>query len=195
MGNLLNLTDARIKKIISNFKIKKESIISLRQGYEQLIKDVPYQYLAHIMRTMEDYIRKNVKEAEYFRITCMPAEESREEIKDLACATYQEKYSFDIVYDKNMPEDRKRACIAHELGHLWLVIQTNKEYESKHEPLSSIYGFLIMLHKLDYTHDQNERHSSIKQELCDSEDKLITEFLFIMNRTDGKYNTSQVFDR
>jgi len=186
MNATFNLNNERIKNIASNFKIHTESITLLKDGYDALIKNVPYQYLAHIMRTMEDYIRKNVEKAEYFRITCMPTEESKDKLKDLACATYQKKYSFDIVYDRNMSETRKKVCIAYELGHLWLVIKTNKEYESKHEPLSSIYGLLIMLHKLDF---QNQNSKTF------TEEELIQEFLFIMNRNDGKYHTSQIFDR
>ncbi|MGP1520513.1 MAG: ImmA/IrrE family metallo-endopeptidase [Treponema sp.] len=174
------------------FNISQDNISSISDWYDKLIKNVPYQYLAHIMRTMEDYIRKNIPKAESFRITCMPTEESKDELKDLACATYQEGYSFDIVYDRNMSESRKRVCIAHELGHLWLVITTNKEYESNHEPLSSVFGLLIMLHKLDYK-KQSKSSLSHKQDVCDSEEELIREFLFIMNRNNGRYNTSQVF--
>lgn len=194
MTNTFHLNNTRLNKIEDSFKIHKESILQLKDDYTKLVENVPYQYLAHIMRTMEDYIRKNVEKAEYFRITCMPTEESKDELKDLACATYQEKYSFDIVYDRNMSETRKRVCIAHELGHLWLVIQTNKNYDSTHEPLSSIYGLLIMLHKLD-CQKQNSNSEARGEETEVEEDKLIKEFLFIMNRNDGKYNTSQVFER
>ncbi|MGP1414418.1 MAG: ImmA/IrrE family metallo-endopeptidase [Treponema sp.] len=192
METFFNLSNSRIKNILNAFNISQDNISSISDWYDNLIKNVPYQYLAHIMRTMEDYIRKNIPKSEFFRITCMPTEESKDELKDLACATYQEGYSFDIVYDRNMSESRKRVCIAHELGHLWLVIKTNKEYESNHEPLSSLFGLLIMLHKLDYK-KQNKSSLSHKQDVCDSEEELIREFLFIMNRNNGRYNTSQIF--
>lgn len=186
-GFKFDFADEEIKTISNRFGIKKESIDALIVDYQKLIQDIPYQYLAHIIRTMETYVRKNVKDAQFFRITCEPTPESNEALKGLAGATYHERYSFDIVYDKEMKDKDKRVCIAHELGHLFLVIMQNTEYDAKHEPLSSIYGLLTMIHKLHHKKNNGDSYNSAEA--------LINAFLLLMNRSDGKFNTSQSFQR
>lgn len=167
--------------ICKAFSLKKDSVDILTDDYRNLIKTIPYQYLAHIIRTMEVYIRNLAPEWQFFRITCTPTNESNEFLKELACATYQEFDSFDIVYDKDMNPLQKRVCIAHELGHLFLVITKKRNYGDKHEPLSTLYGILTMLHKQQFQH-KDKKHRS--------EQDVIADFSQMLNRLNGKPNIS-----
>ena len=186
-GCKFDFTDEEIKTISNRFDIKEETISTLIADYQKLIQNIPYQYLAHIIRTMETYVRKNIKDAQFFRITCEPTPESNDALKGLAGATYHERHSFDIVYDKEMDGKDKRVCIAHELGHLFLVIMQKTGYDVKHEPLSSLYGLLTMIHKLHHKKNYYDAYKSVEA--------LINAFLLLMNRNDGKFNTFQSFQR
>ncbi len=147
MHNKFSCSPDTLKKMSEEFSIQEESIIQISQTYEKLINNIPYQYLAHIIRTIEEYVRNKVSGAGFFRITCKPIKNNAK-VKGLASATYQKPYSFDIVYDDSMPEINKRVCIAHELGHLLVSVMFDQNYDRKpHEPLSSVYGILITLHK------------------------------------------------
>lgn len=167
--------------ICKTFSLKQESVDILTEDYKKLIQTIPYQYLAHIIRTMEVYIRNISPEWQFFRITCSPTNESNKFLKELACATYQKFDSFDIVYDKDMTSLQKRVCIAHELGHLFLVVMTNREYGDNHEPLSTVYGILTMLHKQQFQ-NKDKKHRS--------EQDVIADFSQMLNRLNGKPNIS-----
>lgn len=163
------------------FSLKKGFVDSLTDEYTNLIREIPYQYLAHIIRTMEVYIRNISEDWQFFRITCSPTNESSDFLKELACATYQKFDSFDIVYDKDMTPLQKRVCIAHELGHLFLVVMTDRDYGDNHEPLSTLYGILTMLHKQQFQ-NKDKKHKS--------EQDVIADFSQMFNRINGKPNIS-----
>lgn len=175
--------DQKTKKDVANlFDIKETSIDKMIEDYNRLIQNIPYQYLAHIIRTMEVYIRKNIPKSDFFRITCNPTKTSNDMIKGQAIAKYAKPYSFDIIYDKDMDDLQKRVCIAHELGHLFLVIMKDREYDDKHEPLSTVYGILTMLHKQDFKN--KEKHKSDQAVLAD--------FSLMFNKDNGKFNISSI---
>lgn len=169
------------RDICKIFSLKRDNVDVLMKDYKELVDTIPYQYLAHIIRTMEVYIRNLAPEWQFFRITCNPTNESNEFLKELAIATYQEFDSFDIIYDKDMNPLQKRVCIAHELGHLFLVIMKNTNYEDRHEPLSTVYGILTMLHKQQFQ-NKNKKHRS--------EQDVVADFSQMQNRLKGKPNIS-----
>ncbi len=147
MDNHFEAQSNTVKMISEKFLLNTDSIVKVNDGYNELINNIPYQYLAHIIRTIEEYVRRKVPKADFFRITCKPIKDNPK-IKDLASAKYHKPYSFDIVYDGDMPEIKKRVCIAHELGHLLVCVMLGQNFDrQKHEPLSSVYGILITLHK------------------------------------------------
>lgn len=168
MANKLFCNDPLLAaKISGEFPLKTENVASMIDMYEHLIKIIPYQYLAHIIRTIEEYVRQYVQGADFFRITCKPIKDNKK-IQGLASATYQKPYSFDIVYDDSMPEIKKRVCIAHELGHLLVSIKPDRNYNiAPHEPLSSVYGILITLHK---------KYCKDVQKTSQSTDEIIKDF-------------------
>lgn len=167
MSDKFNCSTAARKKISKEFQLTEENISDVNKAYNKLIKNIPYQYLAHIIRTIEEYVRKTVKGADYFRITCMPAKPEDKMIG----ATYQKPYSFDILYDSNKSEIERRVFIAHELGHLLVSVMLNQNYgRQAHEPLSSVYGILITLHKMSCR--DTERTSLSEEEIIEDFKKL-----------------------
>lgn len=175
MKNKFSCPDSAIRKISEEFPLNEKNIVKISKLYEKLIDEIPYQYLAHIIRTIEEYIRTHIKGADFFRITCKPIK-NNEKIKGLASATYQKFYSFDIVYDDSGDNDEseinKRVWIAHELGHLLVSVMLDQHYNLKpHEPLSSVYGILITLHK---KFCKNTERTSI------SDDEIINDFKKIL---------------
>lgn len=111
-------------KIIQLLDVKEEVIDEYIKRYNT-VTDIPYQYLAHIIRTLETYVRK--KEGfGYFRITCTPTKDMARIAENLAAGFYDEKRSYDIYYDEYLPELQKRVAIAHELGHLFFIMEFDK---------------------------------------------------------------------
>ena len=166
-------------KIIELFGIKESSINDYVELYNT-ITDIPYQYLAHIIRTLETYIRQKDGFG-YFRITCTPSKNMERSAENLAAGFYNEKRSYDIYYDECLPELQKRVVIAHELGHLFFIMEFKKDTTDMHEPLSSLFGIIAMLHKFQMANSK-EYHSS--------EENIIRDFKLLMNRQSGILNTS-----
>ena len=170
--------DAKIK-IKETIKISPETILDFENRYTTLVNSISYQYLAHIIRTLETYIREN-KNMRLFRITCRP-KNPREQARGLAWASYRKGLSYNIYYDENASGLQRRVAIAHELGHLFYLIEFDKTMDDKHEPLSSLFGIIAMIDRQETLKDI-EKHPS--------EDAIIQDFSLLMNRENGKVNIS-----
>jgi Domain of unknown function (DUF955). len=178
--NKLKPLEIDIKNKIEQFLgVSKQAIDEYVNRYNTVM-DIPYQYLAHIIRTLETYIRK--KEGfGYFRITCTPTQDMSLIAKNLSAGFYNSKASYDIFYDECLPELQKRIAIAHELGHLFFILEFDKDETDTHEPLSSLFGVITMLHKFQMARSK-EYHSS--------EEDIIRDFKLLMNRQNGIFNIS-----
>lgn len=144
------------------------------------IYDDARQYLAHLIRTMEIFVR-NQKSKEYFRITVTP-NDSADGIESLAWASYSgDWYSFDIYYDKKLDEIQKRIAIAHELGHLFYDVISETSEQADRETLSTVFGIAAMLHKYQCKSDAP---------LYASEEELVSKFKLLQNRTEDILNVS-----
>lgn len=153
-------------KILENFpSLRAEVIEDVRQLYDkELVESIPYQYLAHMIRTMESYIQEKSKN-EFFRITFTPYKSDN--ITQLACGQYHSD-SFDIFYDERIDPRQIRTAIAHELGHLFFLFHKGI-FENENnitEPLSSLFGIIIMLHKLEHN-NKKDVHISDSQIISD----------------------------
>ncbi len=191
MGNSFKCEPETLNRIYEEFKVDTKKVEMLKKYYEKMVESIPYQYLAHIIRTIEVYVRDNIEGSEDFRITCKPI--STKMLKDLAYGelshdSYKEFYSYDILYYRNEKENteldeiQQRVCIAHELGHLLLIIMTKTDFTiSNHEPLSTVYGILITLHKLSCK--DTKRTGFSQKEVMDG-------FVLMANRLKEKYNMS-----
>ena len=176
MNPISNETKEKIKNTLS---VSSQNIDNFEKLYNKLLKNISYQYLAHIIRTLETYIREN-KDMPFFRITCNPAK-PEEPAKGLAWGLYRPAYSYDISYDETASEVQARVAIAHELGHLFCIIELQTNAEKSSEPLSSLFGIIAMLHKFQML-NKKEHHKS--------EDDIISDFSLLMNRKNRITNIS-----
>ncbi len=176
---LKSITVETKKKIESSISVSPETIDKFEYLYNDLVKDISYQYLAHIIRTLETFIREK-KNMPFFRITCNPAK-PEEPAKGLAWGLYRKDFSYDISYDETASEVQTRVAIAHELGHLFCIVELGTEADNNTEPLSSLFGIIAMLHKFQML-NQKEHHKS--------EDDIIADFSLLMNRKNGIMNIS-----
>lgn len=167
------------KKIKAALGVTQETVDDFERRYNKLLKDISYQYLAHIIRTLETYIREN-KNMPFFRITCNPAK-PKDPAKGLSWGLYRPVYSYDISYDETASEVQTRVAIAHELGHLFCIVELKTTAEKSSEPLSSLFGIIAMLHKFQML-NKKEHHKS--------EADIIADFSLLMNREHGKVNVS-----
>lgn len=178
MKHSFNPISKETKKIITEkFSVSIDNINKVEKSYNSLISGISYQYLAHIIRTLETYIREN-KEMPFFRITCNPSK-PKEPAKGLAWGLYCPQYSYDINYDETADEVQVRVAIAHELGHLFCIIELGEETNS--EPLASLFGVIAMIHKFQMK-NQKKHHKSEKD--------IIDDFSLLMNSKKGIKNIS-----
>lgn len=172
---------AEIETLISNeFSASSTAIKACAESYNKILSKSPYEYLAHLIRTMEIFVR-NQKSKDYFRITVTPNDSSTG-IADLAWAAYSgDWYSFDIYYDEKLDPVQKRVAIAHELGHLFYDVISENPNQPDRETLSTLFGIAAMLHKYQCKSDVP---------LYSSEEDLIAKFKLLQNRATGTINTS-----
>lgn len=181
-----NIIEEEIKELITEKfpSISREHITSTETEYSKIIASIPYQFLAHIIRTMEIYAQKKLN-CPFFRITCSPIE-IKDVAKGLASGQYYENSSFDIVYDSKSDEIQTRVAISHELGHLFLILlhtQGNAAEDLRTEPLSTLFGIITMVHKrIDNNGKKKKCHKSDKD--------IVEDFSLLVNRNKGKFNIS-----
>lgn len=173
---------SEIEHLISTeFSATSDAIAACADSYNKILSQSPYEYLAHLIRTMEIFVR-NQKNKDYFRITVTP-NNSSSGIESLAWASYSgdDWYSFDIYYDEKLDEIQKRVAIAHELGHLFYDVISETTEQSAKETLSTLFGIIAMLHKYQCKSDTP---------LYASEEDLVSKFKLLQNRAEGKVNLS-----
>jgi hypothetical protein len=181
-------TDEIVSKISAQFNTTEETVKLLRGFYQQFSVDMKRQYLAHVIRTMEERLRA-VSGNEMFRIVCSPVDESAQELGIASADYYQGRY-FAIFYHPKMDEKQLRVLLAHELGHLFLLEFLNstlgKDYNEKTmtEPLSTILGIFTILDKNEFYHNKTTpfKHRSPQEVLSD--------FSLLQNRANNTLNVS-----
>lgn len=176
------LTSEIKKQIKRELKpLTDSNITTVETAYKKIIEKIPYQYLAHLIRTMEMYAQEKLS-CPFFRITCSPVD-IREVAQGLASGLYYDKTSFDIVYDSKSDAIQTRVAIAHELGHLFVILLNNgQNAEDKHEPLSSLFGITAMIHKRIDNNGKKRCHKS--------DEDIVKDFILLKNKDCGTYNKS-----
>jgi hypothetical protein len=163
-----------ILAISKQFSVSEEIVKTLHLFFNNIIKGIKGQYLAHIIRTMEERLRR-FPGNEMFRIECSPVD-SKEKRLGIASSHYYKGRYFSIFYHPNTEDKQLRIMLAHELGHLFLIeyfnaTQETKEYDktSQTEPLSSILGIFIIFDKNDFYYNKTAtfKHKSTKAILDD----------------------------
>jgi Zn-dependent peptidase ImmA (M78 family) len=183
-----SITDEIVSKIVKQFDTSQTQVETLRQFYMDFAHDMKRQYLAHVIRTMEERLRQ-ISGTEMFRIVCSPVDESSR-VLGIASAQYYKNRYFAIYYHPKTDEKQLRVLLAHELGHLFLVELVNstfdKQYDEKTEiePLATIFGIFSIFDKNEFYHNKT---APFKHE---STDAILRDFSLLRNRTRGRLNVS-----
>jgi hypothetical protein len=146
-----SVTDEKITHISDQFHVDKSQVDIVHRLFSRVIDGVKNQYLAHIIRCMESYIRQKTGNP-MFQINTFPIA-SDSSVLNVGCAQYYPRRCFSIFFHPRMDEKQLRTCLAHELGHLFIIELLNEEKtdDSKPldktaltEPLSSIFGIFTI---------------------------------------------------
>lgn len=179
------INSKKINEIAKCFDVKPESVELMNAKYQEISSGIKYQYLAHVIRTVETEIRKKPNFG-LFQIQCVPVENGAMPC-GFGSAQYYEENLYIIYYDPGMDEKQLRIVIAHELGHL--VVETMIKNENPNagisEPLSSIFGVLTILDKNDFYHSRTKPYQHASAE------EIIRDFLLLKNRSNEKFNISK----
>ena len=165
--NEFKITSERKQEIANAFQMNIEIVDLLENVYSDLY--ITNQYLAHVIRSMEAYLRSTTGN-QLFRIVCEPSLEGM----DMGSAQYFYKRFFVVHFNPAMPEKELRVYLAHELGHLFIIAIVNEgndprkrlDEDTDTEPLSSIFGIFTMAGKNDFYRnikDSSLNHSSWKE--------------------------------
>jgi len=165
------IDDVKLKDIIKNFQIDEVNVKKIYNAYLEFSSYLKKQYLAHVMRGIESYIREHVKDYRFI-VVCEPYKDNVSNQKPAISAYFttrssirsEYRSSFVIHYDKKLHEQGNekilRDYIAHEIGHL-LLRKLNKglleHWDSTNadpfdEKCSSIFGIFAMSEK-NYFYD------------------------------------------
>lgn len=177
------IDNEKLQFIAQRFKLDKDIIDKLYKNYKPFKERMKHHYLAHVIRSMEDYVR-DLHSAPMFRITCTPSS-NNPALKGAGFATYTKKVCFNILYDSALDEKQARIVIAHELGHLFVIASLGEDYAHNHEPISSIFGVFSILDKNDFYAEKTHcyQHHSWQS--------VIDDFCLLKNKQSGRLNTSQ----
>jgi len=182
------VTDEIAAVIAKQYNTTVDQVNNLRRFYGNFAHGMKRQYLAHVIRTMEELLRQ-VSGNELFRIVCSPVDPSSQ-VLGIASAQYYKQRYFAIYYHPNTDEKQLRVLLAHELGHLFLLelvnIMLDKRYDEKTqiEPLATILGILTIFDKNDFYHN---RTTSFKHK---SPEDILKDFSLLKNRSNDILNVS-----
>lgn len=186
---MFEIDEVKIKKIAEEFSIEEETVALLAKEYETIQKGMKKQYLAHIIRTMEIQLQDITKNP-MFKITVKPLPLTEGNMS--ARAQYQPGRFFSIGYPENMDDIQLRVCLAHELGHLYLVEYINNlskevrvDEKTNIEPLSTVFGIFAIL-------DKNNFYSTLPERklLHKTWESILEDFKLLANRNKKIYNIS-----
>jgi Zn-dependent peptidase ImmA (M78 family) len=182
-------TDEIVRKISEQFGVTKTDVETFRNFfYQSIVANMKRQYLAHVIRTMEDKLRE-IPGNEMFRIVCSPVEEGARDIGIAGAHYYKGRY-FAIFYHPSTEEKHLRIMLAHELGHLFLIEFLNSQFGRNYtestliEPFSTILGIFTILDKNDFYHN---RTGPFKHK---SPEAVLHDFSLLTNREAEKLNIS-----
>lgn len=182
------VTDEIITQISKQYNMPRERVINLQNFYREFVGDMKQQYLAHIIRTMEEQIR-TASGNPMFRIVCSPVDRSSKELGITRAQYYKNRY-FAIYYHPNTNEKQLRVLLAHELGHLFLIEMINSAFNEQYsekadsEPSSTVFGILAIFDKNEFYHNKTApfKHKS--------PDEILSDFNLLHNRNNDKINIS-----
>jgi hypothetical protein len=168
--NEFKVTSDKRQQMTSSFRTDMKTVNLLEKVFNNL--DIKNQYLAHIIRAMEDYIRRTTGNP-LFRIICEPS------LGDLEIGSAQyffEKF-FTVHFNPKMSEKELRVYLAHELGHLFIlaIVNNNKTPRDRipddtdTEPLSSIFGVFTMASRNHFYRNVKDNTSLNNQTWTDME--------------------------
>ena len=182
------ITDKILSQIANDYELDEDIVKKIHKLYKNVNSEITQQYLAHIIRTMEEYLRK-LPGNEMFYIRCLPIDETFENI-GIAESYYNKNRLFIIYYHPQTEEKQLRIQLAHELGHLFLIELLNAkkdkdffDVKTDTEPLATILGIFIIFDKNDFYHNKTVafKHKT--------SDEILKDFALLDNRKNKKYNS------
>ncbi|MDR0584709.1 MAG: hypothetical protein LBG57_10235 [Treponema sp.] len=179
-----SVDDEKITYISEQFQVDKSQVGLIHKLFSRVIDGVKNQYLAHVVRCMESYIRKKTGNP-MFQINTFPLDPASP-VLNVGCAQYYPERYFSIFFHPRMDERQLRACLAHELGHLFIIELLNEEkFDGSEpfdkttltEPISSIFGIFTIM---DKNHFYKETASNFNHH---SWEALIQTFIHLQEKT------------
>ncbi len=167
------------------FNIETESIKILIDDFNKNIKEkISLEFLSHMVSALEKMARE-VTGTDLFVIELKPHPEKKKEFSNIFSSKYSPKRFFTIYYPEDMEPKQKRVGIAHELGHLYLLLLLeHSDIINGDEALCSIFSIITIADRCQFYKKESKKyiHSSIQS--------IIKDMSLLHNTKQGKYNIS-----
>jgi len=151
---MFNIVDNTISQIAKQWGISPKIVKKIYLFYKEFSINLEQQYLAHIIRTVEEYLRE-ITENNLFTIRCQPYPPDSQKL-DIASAQYFKNDCFIIFYHPKMDKKQVRIQIAHELGHMFFLEMANKilgkeiNKNISTEPFATVLGIFMIADKNNF---------------------------------------------
>jgi hypothetical protein len=182
LDSKFKIDDSKLEIIAEKFNVELKSVQSVYDLFSLIVNGVKKHYLAHIIRSMEEYLRKTTNNP-MFQINCYPYDE-KSPVLNVGCAQYFPKSYFTVFFHPRMDDKQLRVCLAHELGHLFIIeLLNNTDNNGKQftkdditEPLSSIFGVLTIMDKNEFYENCGTKYNH------DTWQAILSEFISLSKR-------------
>ena len=177
-ASYFKITSKIAGEISRRFGIKENEINILHKLYQQeIVQTIKQQYLAHVIRGMEESIGHHTGN-QMFRIICTP--NVAISTKRGVVSQYQKGQFFAMFYHPKTGEKEVRYLLARQLGELFFL-EFAENYKKPHvHPLSALIGIFIMLYKNEFYHNGSARLK------LSSPYMVLDEFEFLTKRKKSK---------
>ena len=168
------------KVIAEKFNVKNDVVSTLNTHYEKFLKPgISLEYLSHVVSALEK-IARGITENPLFIINLEPIDNSF----SVCSSKYAVKRFFTVYYPKDADDLQKRVGIAHELGHLYLLLRLDTDNLDGDEVLCSIFSILAIADRCYFYQEKSKEyiHSSLEH--------LIGTMALLHNTKNGKKNIS-----
>ncbi len=171
-----------ITAIANTFNEREETVRILAKDFANTVKErISREFLSHVVSSLEKMARE-VTGNQLFIIELKPLTDGH----NVFSSKYSPKRFFTVYYPKDMEPKQKRVGIAHELGHLYVLLLLKlPDVSEKDENLCSIFSILTIADRCQFYKKESAAYTH------PSVEDIVSQMSLLHNTQNGKLNISE----
>ncbi|PIE04364.1 MAG: hypothetical protein CSA76_04650 [Spirochaetales bacterium] len=168
--------------IAETFNVKEKIVTILAEDFESTVKErISREFLSHVVSALEKMARE-ITGNKLFIIELKPLADGY----NVFSSKYSPRRFFTVYYPEDMEPKQKRVGIAHELGHLYVLLLLKlSDVLGGDENLCSIFSILTIADRCQFYKKDSSAYTHVSVE------DIISTMSLLHNRTIGKVNVSE----